>query len=241
MTDFAERSEDHDGMPMTSPATVPSYRDVLRRLARLDDEAAAQRAEAVRWHDGRVAAADDAIRTAEENIGAAEQAVRAAQRERETVDARAAGLWSEFVHKVGPVAERFGRTVPPPTVPNQHDRDAEEYLHEAASTVSYVPPPRPLTGGTKLLFAAFGFIGGAVGVAAHQLLRWAGRAAGGDWATALPVLALIVLLLGPVLAVVGAKRVADRRGAGLDATAIATVLISGLITAGVLLAALGGD
>jgi hypothetical protein len=42
-----------------------------------------------------------------------------------------------------------------------------------------------------------------------------------------------------VLAVVGAKRVADRRGTGLDATAIATVLISGLITAGLLLAALG--
>jgi hypothetical protein len=240
MTDCTERSEDHEGMPDTSPATAPNYRDVLRRLTRLDDEAAAQRAEAVRWHDGRVAAADDAVRTAEENVRAAERAVRAAQRERDAVDARAAGLWSDFVHKVGPVAERFGRTVPPPTAPRQRDREAEEYLQEAASTVSYVPPSRPLTGGTKLLFAAFGFIGGAVGVAAHQLLRSAGRAAGGDWATALPVLALIVLLLGPVLALVGAKRVADRRGAGLDATAIATVLISGLITAGVLLAALGG-
>ena len=240
MTDRTERSEDEEGMPTMGPATDAAYRDVLRRLTCLDDEAAAHRAEAVRWHDGRVAAADDAVRTAEENVRAAERAVRAAQREREAVDARAAGLWSDFVHKVGPIAERFGRTVPPPTVPRQPDREAEEYLQEAANTVTYVPAPRPLTGETKILFAAFGFMGGAVGVAAHQLLRWTGRAAGGDWATALPVLALIVLLLGPVLAVVGAKRVADRRGAGLDATAIATVLISGLVTAGVLLAALGG-
>jgi hypothetical protein len=239
MTDRTEHSEGQEGPPTIGPATDAGYRDVLRHLTRLDDEAAAHRAEAVRWHDGRAAAADDAVRTAEENVRAAERAVRAAQREREAVDARAAGLWSDFVHKVGPVAERFGRTVPPATVPRQLDREAEEYLQDVASTVAYVPPARPLTGGTKLLFVAFGFIGGAVGVAAHQLLRWAGRAAGGDWATALPVLALIVLLLGPVLAVVGAKRVADRRGTGLDATAIATVLISGLITAGLLLAALG--
>lgn len=229
------RTEGTSGRP---GVTDPSYRDVLRRLTRLDDEAAAHRGEAVRWHDGRVAAADDAVRTAEENVLAAEQAVRVAQREREAVDARAAGLWSDFVHKVGPVAERFGRTVPPPTEPRQPDRAAEEYLQEAASTASYVPPPRPLNGGTRLLFAAFGIAGGAVGAAAQELLRWSGRAAGGDWATAAPVLALIVLLLGPVLAVVGAKRVADRRGTGLDATAIATVLVAGLLTAGVLLPAL---
>jgi hypothetical protein len=88
------------------------------------------------------------------------------------------------------------------------------------------------------MFAAFGFMGGAIGMAAHQTLRWAGRAAGGDWAVGLPVLALIALLLGPVLAVFGAKRVADRRGVGLDASTVATVLITGLLTAGLLMAAL---
>ena len=45
-------------------------------------------------------------------------------------------------------------------------------------------------------------------------------------------------LLGPVLAVFAAKRVAERRGVGLNAAAFATVLLSGLLTAGVVYAAL---
>jgi hypothetical protein len=57
---------------------------------------------------------------------------------------------------------------------------------------------------------------------------------------ALPVLALIAMLLGPAFAVVAAKRTADRRGVGLDATAVATVLIAGLLTAGLLYTALRG-
>ena len=216
------------------------YRAVLRRLTSLDEEATAQRAEAEHWHDGRVAAVDAAVRAAEDDVRTAEKAVRAAQRDVESVDARAAGLWSDFVHKVGPVAERFGRTVPPPAVPGQCDRDASHYLQEAATTVAYVPPARPLTGGTTLLFGTLGVAGGVVGAAAHQLLRSAGHAAGGDWGTALPVLALLVLLLGPVLAVLGAKLVADRRGVGLNAAAIATVLLAGFLTAGLAYAALAG-
>ena len=216
------------------------YRAVLRRLAGLDAEAAANRAEAVEWHDDRVAAADRAVRAAEEEVRAAEQAVRDARREREDIDARAAGIWSDFVHDGGGSAERFGKTLPQPAVPRQRDRDADEYLQEAVATVNYTPPPRPLSGATTVMFAAFGFMGGAVGVAAHQVLRWAGEEAGGDWAVGLPVLALIAVLLGPVLAVFGAKRVADRRGVGLDTSAVATVLITGLLTTGVLLAALRG-
>ena len=208
------------------------YRAVLSRLAGLDAEAAAHRAEATEWHDGRVAAADEAVRAAEEDVKAAAYAVRRAQREREEIDVRAAGIWSDFVHGVGAPAERFGATLPHPAVPRQRDRDADEFLQEAAATTKYTPPPRPLSGATTLMFAAFGFMGGAVGVAVHQILRWAGREAGGDWATGLPVLALIAMLAGPVLAVVGAKRVADRRGAALDAAAVATVLIAGLVTAG---------
>jgi hypothetical protein len=218
----------------------PHYRDVLRRLTALDDEAAADRAEAQRWHDGRTAAADDKVRAAEEGVREAERAVRDAQRDLEAVDAKAAGLWADFVHRIGPAAERFGRTKPPPTVPRQRDRDAEKYLQDAATTVAYTPPPRPLTSGTTALFGLFGFLGGAVGVAAYQVLRWAGREAGGDFATALPVLGLIVMLLGPVLAVLGAKRVADRRGVGLNASAVATVLITGLLTAGLFLTAVRG-
>ncbi len=228
---------------MTTPLPThdtAGYRAVLRRLAGLDAEAADHRAEAVEWHDGRVAAADEAVRAAEAEAEAAEQAVRAARREREDVDARAAGIWSDFVHEGGGSAERFGKTLPHPAIPRQRDRDADEYLQEAVATVKYTPPSRPLSGATTVMFAAFGFMGGAVGVAVHQVLRWAGHEAGGDWAVSLPVLALIAVLLGPVLAVFGAKRVADRRGVGLDTSAVGTVLITGLITAGLLWAALRG-
>jgi hypothetical protein len=225
--------------PLPGPDTA-GYRGLLRRLAGLDAAAAADRAEAVSWHDERVAAADDRVRAADDDVRAAEQAVREAQRAREEIDAEVRGLWATFVHDAGPRAERFGRTPPEATVPRQRDRDAHEYLEEAEKTSRYQPPPRPLTGVTSAMFAAFGFLGGSCGVVAHQLLRWAGREAGGDWAVALPVLALIVMVVGPVLAVFGAKRVADRRGVGLNASAIATVLIAGLLTAGILWSALGG-
>ncbi|MCA2218776.1 hypothetical protein [Jidongwangia harbinensis] len=222
------------------PAEPVGYRAILHRLTRLDAEAAELRAEAVEWHDDRLAAVHEAVRAAEDDVRAAADEVRRAQRDRETVDAGAADIWSRFVHDVGPSAERFGTTLPPPTVPRQRTADAEEFLQEASNKVRYVPPARPLGSAATLLFAAFGFLGGAVGVLAYQLLRWAGREAGGDFAVALPVLALIAMLLGPVLAVVAAKRTADHRGVGLDAAAVATVLGTGLATAGVLYAVLRG-
>jgi hypothetical protein len=221
--------------------SAPHYRDVVRRLTALDDEAAGYRAEADRWFDGRVAATAEKVRAAEQEVRDAERAVAEARRGQEAVDARVAGLWSDFVHKVGPSAERFGRAKPAATVPQQRDRDAEEYLQDAATSVRYTPPKRPLNGGVKALFAAFGFLGGGVGVAVYQALRWSGRAVGGDWATAAPVLALIIMLLGPVLAVFAAKLVADRRAVPLDLAAVATVLITGLLTAGLVLAALRGQ
>ena len=205
------------------------YRSVLSRLTGLDEEAAAWRDQAVRWHAGRVAAADEAVRAAEENVRTAEAEVREAQRNFEEIDARAAGLWSEFVHKVGARAERFGRTLPPPAVPRQRDRDAEEYLKEAEAGIKYEQPARSESGGTSMLTALFGVAGGALGVGLRELLRWAGEKAGGDWATALPVIALILLLLGPLLALIAARRLAP-----LNATRIATVLFAALLTVAVL-------
>ena len=229
--------------PGSQPARLPGlddagYRGLVRQLAGLDAAAAADRDEATQWHDERMAAAADKLRIAEEDVRTAERAVRAAQKSREGVEAEVADAWSSYVHQTGGKAERFGITAPEPTIPQQRDRSPDDYLQEAAATARRAPaPPRPLTGATTIMFAAFGFLGGACGVAAHQVLRWAGREAGGDWAVGLPVLALIVMLVGPVLAVFGAKRVADRRGVGLDATAIATVLVTGLFTAALLWAA----
>ncbi|MFI6072543.1 hypothetical protein ACIA5C_13230 [Actinoplanes sp. NPDC051343] len=216
------------------------YRAVLRRLTTLDDEAAGLRAEAERWHDERLTAADQAVAEARASLAEAEASVVEAQRGLEAVDAKANNLWSEFVHKVGPPAERYGRTLPPPAVPRQRgDRDASEYLDEVATRVSYVPPARPINTGVKFLFGVFGFLSGVVGVLAYQLLREKAAGPGaGTWRDALPVIALVVLLACPVLAVVAAKRVADRRGVGLTAGAFGIVLLTGLITAALFLAAL---
>jgi hypothetical protein len=217
------------------------YRAALRRLTGLDDEAAALRAEAQRWYEDRVAAAGEAVRAAEENVRAAEQAVRAAQRERDAVDARANGQWSNFVHDVGARhAERFGRTLPEPVVPRQRDRSADAFLEDAEALAKSGAQARARGGGLKTVFGVLGGLGGLAGVGAHQLLRWAGHEAGGDWATALPVLALIVMLLTPALVLlIGGRRLADRRGTPLDAATVGTGLIAGLLTAGLLYAALG--
>jgi len=217
---------------------TPDYRGVVRKLTNLDDDAATHRAEARSWHDSRAIEADNAVRAADQRIREAQAAVATARRELEEVDARAAGLWAEFAHQVGRVADRFGAQAPQPTVPRQRDRRAEEYLQEAAATAAWAPAPRPLTGAASLLYAGLGALGGAVGLAAYLLLRWAGREGGGDWAAGLPVVALVVALLGPILAVVTAKRVADRRDVQLDASAVATVLIAALISAGLVLAVL---
>jgi hypothetical protein len=212
------------------------YRAVIRRLTMLDNEAAEHRAEAVAWHDGRVAAADDKVRVAEDAVVAAGQAVRAAQRDLEEVDAAAAGLWSEFVHKVGTRAERFGKQKPGPTAPRQRSElGAGDYLDEVRTKVSWTAPAKPLTSATTIMFGLFGLVGGALGMGAHQLLLSARDSTDrSDWKSALPVVALFALLLGPLIAVAGAKRVADRRGVGLDAAAVATVLLTALFTAGLL-------
>lgn len=215
------------------------YRTVLRRLTTLDDEAATMRAEAMRWHDSRVEAADDAVRDADRQVAAAQQALVEARRASEQVDARAAKLWSDYVHKVGPVAERYGRTPPQPAIPHQRGvRDPDDYLDEVAAKVEYTPRARPINVGVKALFILFGVVGGVAGAAANEALRQAGSSRTGTWQDALPVVALVVLLVCPVLAVVATKRVADRRGVGLDATTVALVLVTGLVTAGLVVAAL---
>ena len=217
------------------------YRTVLRRLTSLDEKATRLRQEARRWFTDRAAAADTAVQEAAAEMAAAEHAIRAAQRDLEQVDARAAGLWSDFVHRVGPAAERFGRTLPPASIPRQRgddgpDRAATDYLDEVEHRVRYTPPARPITFGTKILFGILGFAGGLLGVIGNLVVRGSGTAAGGDWQQAAPVVALLVLLCCPILAVVAAKLIADRRGAAMDTSAVVTVLGTGLVTAVLLFA-----
>ena len=73
------------------------------------------------------------------------------------------------------------------------------------------------------LFALFGLVSGVIGgLVFHALREAAGTERTGTWRDALPVVALVVLLACPVLAVVAAKKVADRRQVGLDAATVAT-------------------
>jgi hypothetical protein len=215
---------------------TPDYRSVVRKLTNLDEEAAGHRTEARAWHDTRAIEADNAVRAADQRIRETHAAWQTAQREREEVDARAAVLWAEFAHRTGRLAERFGTHPPQPAVPHQRDRRAEDYLQEAAAVAAQAPAPRKPSSGATLLYVVLGALGGALGVAAWSTLRWAGREAWGDWAVGLPVVALVVALLGPLLAVITAKRVADRRSLQLDPSAVATVLIASLIAAGLVLA-----
>jgi hypothetical protein len=232
------------GMSDVQPADFDTadYRSVLRRLTTLDEEAADLRVEAERWHEGRVAAADQAVREADDALRAAAAAAEQAQRDLEQVDARALGLWADYVHKVGAPAERYGRAMPVASIPRQRgERDATDYLDEVAAKVKYIPPPKPLTAGVKTLFGLFGFGGGLLGGLAFEALHRIGGTARqtGTWKDALPVVALVVLLASPVLAVVAAKKVADRRQVGLDTSTVATVLLIGLVTGGLVLAAMG--
>lgn len=214
------------------------YRTVLRRLTTLDQRAARLRAEAEEWHTTQRSSADEAVQEAEIRVRAARHAVREAQRGLEEVDARAAGLWAEFVHRAGPIAERFGK-LPPPSIPRQRadERAPEEYLAEVEKRVKWTAPARPINFGIKVLFAIFGLAGGILGAIANQVLRETGATSAGDWHQAAPVVALLVLLACPVLAVVGAKLVADRRKVGLDTSTVVTVLGTGVVTAMLLFAA----
>ncbi|BCY12500.1 hypothetical protein [Actinoplanes sp. L3-i22] len=208
------------------------YRTVLRRLTTLDQRAARLRAEAAEWHAAESAAADEAVQAADERVRAARNAVRDARRDLEQVDARAAGLWADYVHRAGPIAERFGK-LPPAGIPRQRadDRPPEEYLAEVEKRIKWTAPARPITFGTKILFWIFGLAGGILGAIGNQVLRGTGAASTGDWHEAAPVVALLVLLACPVLGVVAAKLVADQRKVGLDTATVVTVLVTGLVTA----------
>jgi hypothetical protein len=215
------------------------YRQVMRRLAALDADAAGHREEAQQWYRERCAAADSAVADAVDAVDAAEAELVRAERATHDLNARAEHLWIEYVHHVGTAAERFGARLPEPGLPRPDDRrEPEEFLHEVEAALAETPSARPFTGATRMLLVFFGVAGGAVAFAASQGLRWAAREAGGDLAVGLPVLALVVMLLGPLVGLAPTKILADRRHVGLDLASVARVVVAALVTAGLLYAVL---
>jgi hypothetical protein len=96
--------------------------------------------------------------------------------------------------------------------------------------------PGDLPGSVNPLLALCGVAGAVLAYALGGAARAAGDRYGGELAVGLPVLALVVTLLGPLVGLVPAKVLADRRHAVLGPRPVAVVLVAGLLTTVLLLA-----
>jgi hypothetical protein len=201
---------------------MDSYADLMRRLADAYGAAQARRADVLAWYDRQRTAAGRALADAEE--AAAEEA--AAQTEVGYVAAEVEGLWRRLVEQVPPAARYGGPPTPDPQAPG--DADPADLLRQAASRLRQARDRQPVSGAAYLVFFVFGGIGAALAAAAAYGLR-VGARSGGDWAVALPVIALIVTLLGVVAGLVPTRLFADRRGLALDAVAVIVTVFGGVV------------
>jgi len=216
------------------------YAALMRELADAGARAQRRRDEVRRWYDQQVRAAADALEEAQREARDATAAAATAEARVVNVDAEAAELWSLLGRRLGPGARRLGEP-PDPAPPADSDTDPLQLLDGVRELLDDARQARQLTGRTYPLLALFGLLGAAIAAALAHGLRVAARETGGDLAVGLPVVALIVALLGSFAGLVPAKRLADRRGAALDAGSVAVVVAVGLATAGALLVLLSAS
>nr|MDT0657514.1 hypothetical protein [Micromonospora sp. DSM 115978] len=209
-----------------------SYRDLLARLAELHARVDAQRAEAHAWYADQCAKADRAVREATDAVRRAEAEVAAAREEVESTEAEAAHLWQTLRGRLGPAARRAG-TPPVPVAGAEADPGA--LLDGVRDLLDRVRQPGELSGAAQPVLAFFGACGAAASFGLGLVARATGERYGGDLSVGMPVLALVVTLLGPVVGLAPAKLYADRRHAGLDIRAVLVVLVAGLLTTAALL------
>ncbi|HWH00913.1 MAG TPA: hypothetical protein VNV66_16725 [Pilimelia sp.] len=217
---------------------MESYAETMAALAGLDAERARRRDEVHAWYAGQCAAVRRAADEAAAALAAAEEEYRAARLAVEKVDAEAGHLWAVLASRLGHAARRLGEP-PAPALAAAEGADPWVLLEQVRDELRRARHPRTLPGWAYAALVFFGVCGAGLTAALAQGLRRAAEATGGDLAVALPVLALIVALLGPVVGLVPAKALSDRRGATLDAGAVAVVLLVGLATAGGLAVLLG--
>ena len=210
------------------------YTRLMRELAEAGARAQQRRDEVLRWYDQQCKAAAQARADAQREAREAAAEAAAAEAGVADVDAEAAQLWSLLGSRAGTSGRRLGEP-PAPVPPVDPDADplalldgVRDLLHDARRTGQ-------LTASTYPLLALFGLAGAGIAAALAHGLRIAARETGGDLGVGLPVVALIVALLGSFAGLVPAKRLADRRGAALDAGAVGVVVLVGLATAGGLL------
>ncbi|QLQ35564.1 hypothetical protein [Micromonospora robiginosa] len=218
---------------MNEPVSSETYSAQIRRLAELTARVSAQRAEAHTWHAQQVAAAERAVADAAEQVRRAQAEVDAARRMVERVDGEVAHLWAQVRARVGGGARRLGD---PPGPVRGAAGDPVPLLRGVRELLERTGQPGELPGSVNPLLIACG-VGGALvayllGIGARAL----GAGSGGDLAVGLPVLALVITLLGPLVGLAPARLLADRRHAVLTPRPMILVAASGLATTLLLLA-----
>lgn len=209
---------------------MTEYARLMGELSRLRAHVEAQIAEADSWLEQQRAAAERAVERAEHAVRRAEEELAAARREVEAVDATVGRLWREAVRRLGPSQDE-----PPVPIPGARVHP-EVLLDSVRDLLARARQPRALPGSAYPLLGAVGVLGAAAAYVVSLAARLGGDRYGGDLATGMPVLGLVVALLGPAVGLVPAKALAERRHAVLDAKAVVVVVLSGLVTTVALLA-----
>jgi hypothetical protein len=217
---------------MNEPVTSETYAAQVRRLAELSDRVRTQRAEAHDWYDQQCAAARRAVAEADEQLRDAEREVDAARELVERVDAEASHLWQQLRSRLGAGARRLGD---PPGPARDASGDPLVLLHAVRGLLDRTKQPGELPSSANPLLALCGVLGAVLTFALGTGVRALGARYGGDLAVGLPVLGLVVTLLGPLVGLALAKRLADRRHAVLSPRPITVVLAAGLVTTALLL------
>ncbi|MEU8421869.1 hypothetical protein AB0C15_13435 [Micromonospora sp. NPDC048835] len=219
---------------MNEPVTSETYAAQLRRLADLTARVREQRAEAHTWHERQCAAAERAVAEATDQLQSAEEELDAAREQQERVDAEVAHLWQQVRSRLG--ARRLGG---PPTPANGVGAtDPVPLLAKVRDLLDRAGQPGELPSSVNPLLALCGVAGAVLAYGLGAGARALGTGYGGDLAVGLPVLALVVTLLGPLVGLAPARVLADRRHAVLGPRPITVVIGAGLLTT-VLLLALG--
>ncbi|GFJ94547.1 hypothetical protein [Phytohabitans rumicis] len=214
-----------------------SYRAAIEQLARAYAGVDAQRAEATEWYARQVAAVERATREAAAAVAAATESVAGAQQLVERVDAEADEVWRTTIRRLGPVAARYGGTPPPAPAPQGEAYNPHQVLEGALRLIDDAWRPGRMSRQAYPLLVLLSAVGAGVAVGLREAALWLGREHGGDLAVGLPVLALVVTLVAPLVGLWPAKVVADRRHVALDPTTITVVVAAGLATTATLLLA----
>ncbi|MFG1916683.1 hypothetical protein [Micromonospora sp. NPDC048898] len=217
---------------MNEPVASETYAAQLRRLAELTARVQEQRAEAHTWYERQCAAAEQAVADAAEQVQDAEVELVEAREQQERVDAEVAHLWQQVRTRLG--ARRLGG--PPAPAASDGGTDAVLLLTRARDLLDRAGQPGELPGSVNPLLALCGVAGAVLAYALGAGARALGVGYGGDLAVGLPVLALVVTLLGPLVGLVPARVLADRRHAVLGPRPITVVIGAGVLTTALLLA-----